>query len=249
MRTAQAVVLAGGLGSRLGALTRCVPKPILPVAGKPFLTYLLRWLRRQGVTDVVMSVGYLAGEIEASLRDCSDLGTSIHYVRESEPMGTGGGVRLARESLDASQPCFVVNGDTIFDVDLEPLEMAVCGSNAIAGIMARRVSDVGRYGCLEVAEDDIVSSFVETGGSGAGLINGGVYYLSPKALAMLPEGAYSLERVFLPLLVREKGLLALESDAFFLDIGLPDDYSRAQTLLPNWLDDAGLCRQPDPVIE
>lgn len=237
----QAVILAGGRGTRLGAITRDVPKPLLPVAGTPFLEYLLWNLARQGVVDVVLSVGYLADTIESALGDGSSLGVRIRYAAEPQALGTGGGVRNAGRLLDRSRPWYVLNGDTIFDAPLAklPALLSRCPS-ALAGLLLRRVPDAGRYGVVELHEG-LVESFREKGGEAEGLINGGIYLLTPEALALLPEEPCSLERDFFPPLASRKMLAGCESEGFFLDIGLPETLALAQEILPQWRREAGRC--------
>ncbi len=184
-----------------------------------------------------MSVGYRAEMISRSLGDGVRLGVNIRYAIEEEPLGTGGGVRLARELLDPNLPCLVVNGDTIFDARAAALAELLEKNSAQAGIMLRRVADIGRYGGVTVS-DGLIEAFAEKGGHGEGLINGGIYLLTPAALDRLADGGSSLERDLFPVMAQEGLLAGLESDEFFIDIGLPETFEQAQTLLPQWQRDA-----------
>ena len=226
----QAFVLAGGLGTRLGELTRNTPKPLLDVAGQPFLEYILWNLRRHGIRRVVLSVGYLAEKIQAVLGDGFRLGLDLTYVVEDEPLGTGGGLKFAADLLDDT--FLALNGDTIFDVNYLDLAMGLSHDN-FAVMALRHVDDVSRYGQVKLASGQVLS-FGEKAAAGPGLISGGVYAMRKKALYFLPEGRSSIERDLFPLLVESGRLGGQVYNGFFLDIGLPEMYNSAQILLPEW---------------
>lgn len=234
--TLQAVILAGGKGARLGDLTRVVPKPVLPIAGKPFLEYLIWNMARQGVTDIVLSVGYQADKIRNVIGDGARLGVAVRYAVEEKPLGTGGALGIARKHLDVSEPCYVLNGDTLFDVDLERLKNTVLHSHpdALVGIAVKRMADASRYGSVAVYEG-VVKRFGEKYAAGPGLINGGVYFLLPEVLGALPSGPSSLEYGFFPRLIENNTVIAFEDNGFFLDIGVPADLAQAEKALPLWL--------------
>lgn len=233
LRTSRAIILAGGIGSRLGELTRDVPKPVLPIAGEPFLCYLLWLLSRQGIREVAVSSGYLASRIEDALKGNRSDGIEARFVEEKEPLGTGGGVRLAAEATGWDR-FFVLNGDTLFDVELAKLERRVDSlPGTVAGMFTRGVADASRYGAISL-RDGLVASMAEKRARGPGLVNGGVYLFSRDAVERLPEGRASLEKSLLPQLIHDKVLAGLESDGFFIDIGIPAAYAEAQTELPRW---------------
>ncbi len=220
----EALVLAGGFGTRLGALTKETPKPVLPVGGKPFLQYVLWNLRRQGVQRAVLSVGYLADRVQEALKDVD---MEIEYVVEDEPLGTGGAVRLAADRL--GERFFVLNGDTLFDTNVVALDAL----KRPAAMALRAVPDVARYG-ETILENGLITGFREKTGQGPGLISGGVYVLDKTLLKRLPEGVSSIERdLFVPL-AADRALGGLPSDGFFIDIGLPETLDEANRTVPAW---------------
>lgn len=226
----QALILAGGLGSRLGLLTRNTPKPLLEVAGHPFLHYIFWNLQRQGVTRIILSVGYLAQQFREIFGDGSLWGLELSYSIETEPLGTGGALRHAAAALD--ETFLVINGDTLFDIDFTDLSKDLSG-DILARMALRRVADVARYGRVSL-DKGLVDRFCEKGRAGPGVINGGIYLLHKEVLEFLPEGSCSLEEDLFPALVRSKRLVGESYEGFFLDIGLPETYHLAQTLLPAW---------------
>lgn len=226
-----AILLAGGRGTRLGSLTEQVPKPLLPVAGEPFLFHAVRHLARNGVTDIVVSTGYQAGKIAGALGDGSRFGVAVDYAEEKTPLGTGGGVKLASAGLP---PAFwVVNADTILDCPLQKLAATAARNEAQAGIFLRRMENVERYGMAEL-KGEMITAYSEKSGSAGALISGGVYLFTQAAATRLPDGASSLERDLFPVLAAEGLLAGQVADGFFLDIGLPDTYALAQTAIPEW---------------
>lgn len=231
----KAIILAGGRGTRLGALTDNMPKPLLPVGGVPFLEYVIGNLVRWGIHDIILSTGYRGEAIYDFLGDGEAFGARISYVEESYPLGTGGGVRLAAANM--TEPFFVVNGDTLLDCDFQLLARLVSRYNAKAGIMLHEIKDAGRFGAVEFSNNHI-QSFHEKGSIGPGLINGGVYVLTPAAVDALPLGVSSLETSLFPRLAKEKTLVGAVCKGFFIDMGLPSTYDKAQTLLPAWKNSA-----------
>lgn len=226
----QAIILAGGIGSRLGDLTAHTPKPALDVAGRPFLAYLLWNLKRHGITRVLLSVGYLADRLMEMMGNGSSHGVEITYVVETERLGTGGGVRVAAKHLD--NEFLVLNGDTLFDFNYHDLSLHLV-TDCLGAMALRRVEDVSRYGSVRV-ENDKILSFEEKSGTGPGFISGGVYLLRKAALDLLPEGVSSIEYDLFPQLAKMKQLVGAVYDGYFLDIGLPETLAAAQTELPAW---------------
>jgi NDP-sugar pyrophosphorylase family protein len=216
----QAVILVGGRGTRLGQITDMVPKPMLPVGGRPFLDYQLWFLRKSGITEVVMCVGYLAEMVEAQYGVAPPFGLRVVFSHESPPAGTGGALVLARSHLD--ETFFVLNGDTILDLDLGALAALVVEDPVALGALALRdAPDAGRYGRVSM-EARRITSFAEKSVSGPGLINGGVYCLRRSALDSLPSPPCSLEKDLFPRLATERRLLGKPCDGYFIDIGLPE---------------------------
>lgn len=228
----EAVILAGGFGTRLRSVVSDVPKPMAPVAGRPFLAYLLDCIERQGYGHVVLATGYMHEKVEGYFghryRDIT-----IDYARETTPLGTGGAM------LNALQHCreervTVLNGDTLFLADHDELCRLADERATRLAVAARRVSDAGRYGSVEVDGDGRITAFREKDPSiGTGLINGGIYRLHRSLFDGWRCGqTFSFERELMQSRYREEAFYALAAEAYFIDIGIPDDYARAQTELP-----------------
>lgn len=223
----QAVILAGGRGTRLGALTEQLPKPMMPVDGGPFIDQLLWNLRRHGFRKVLLSVGYLSGVIRDHIGDGDPFGLEVSYCLEREPAGTGGALGLALPQLD--ERFLVLNGDTLFDVNY--LDLALALEHNDAAVALRAVADVERYGSV-LLDGDRVTAFAEKAGGGAGLVNGGVYALN-RTVVEQSTGS-SIEHDWLPALVASRRLAGRSYDGFFIDIGLPESLARAQLDVPDW---------------
>jgi NDP-sugar pyrophosphorylase family protein len=226
----QAIILAGGLGTRLRGTVDGVPKSMAPVAGRPFLEFLLLQLRRSGFAGAVVCAGYRAGQLRAEFGDGSRWGIELAYSVEPEPLGTAGAIRLARPLLRGRR-WLLMNGDSFFGISLAELVAADRHARATATIALASVDDARRYGRVECAPDGVVTRFVEkSDADGAGLVNAGIYVLGAAVLAAIPAGRpVSLEREVLPGFVGH-GLHGVPFDAPFIDIGAPDDYRRAQRL-------------------
>ena len=233
MPVTQAVILVGGRGTRLGQITDTIPKPMLPVGGKPFLDYQMWFLRKSGITEVVMCVGYLSAIVEAHYGVALALGPRILFSRESSPAGTGGALALARPHLD--ETFFVLNGDTILDLEFGSLAAVLAADSVALGAIAlRHVPDARRYGMVSM-KDGRIAGFGEKSMDGPGLINGGVYCLKQRALDLLPSLPCSLEKDLFPQLAAEGRLIGKPCDGYFIDIGLPETLARADNELPAWM--------------
>jgi D-glycero-alpha-D-manno-heptose 1-phosphate guanylyltransferase len=227
----EAVVLAGGFGTRLQSLVSDVPKPMAPIAGRPFLEYLLRYLRHYGIARVVLSVGYKAEHIRGHFGDRFD-GIEIGYAQEPQPLGTGGAVRLAITQCQGEQ-LLVLNGDSFFDVDVTKMAGMHNDEQADASLALRRVSETSRFGRIELADSDstriIVFREKAPHSEGQGLINGGVYLLNRATfLQNTGTGAFSIEHDYFASHVGRLAFRGFISEGFFIDIGVPKDYLRAQ---------------------
>jgi D-glycero-alpha-D-manno-heptose 1-phosphate guanylyltransferase len=231
----RAIVLAGGFGTRLRGAVPDLPKPMAPIAGRPFLSWQLEYLARQGVSEVTLSVGYRAEVIEAHF-GTSAAGVRISYVREPEPLGTGGGLRLALATQEGPEPVFVVNGDTLCELDYRALRHAQESDlGCPLRIVLREVAGAGRYSPVEV-EGDRITRFAAAGRPGPALINAGVYLMDPHLLDdRAPGERFSLEVDFLEPEALARGARAWITRGFFIDIGVPEDYQRAQRQLPRFL--------------
>jgi D-glycero-D-manno-heptose 1,7-bisphosphate phosphatase len=229
----QAVVLCGGSGTRLGTLTTAMPKPLLPVGGRPFLDVLLGELGRSGIRRIVLLAGFAAERITEyvaanSLQGRFDL--TIEVAIEPSPAGTGGALWHARQRLD--DRFFLLNGDSWFDIPLAGLAARLTADSSTIGVLAlRHVDDTTRFGTVAVAGDRIVEFAERPARPGPGLINGGVYAFRRALVDRLRERC-SLERDVLPPLAGTGQLCGRVFDGYFIDIGLPEDLARAQREIP-----------------
>jgi D-glycero-alpha-D-manno-heptose 1-phosphate guanylyltransferase len=224
----EAIILAGGFGTRLRKTVPDLPKPMAPVAGKPFLEILLASLASKGFRRVVLSLGYMADTIVAHFGDhFRDM--SLVYEIEREPLGTGGAIRQALTQCQTDH-AFVFNGDTFIDLEVAEIELQWT-TNRAPILVACSVPDTARYGRVLAAEGR-VSGFSEKGVTGPGLINAGCYVLPPHLLDEFPCGqAFSLETDFLAKNVAKERFDLFVTKGRFIDIGLPEDYQRAQNEL------------------
>jgi NDP-sugar pyrophosphorylase family protein len=201
-----------------------------PISGTPFLQLLLDRLRSQGVGEVILGTGYMAEHIEHYFGSGSKFGIRLRYSREDEPLGTGGALKLAEPLI--SDPVLVLNGDSYVEWSLVPMLELFTAKNADVVVVLQAVADVARYGSVALDHDGRITQFVEKGASaGPGLINAGVYLVRKQIVRDLPAGtAISLEREVFPRLL-DRGVYGLVCTGLFIDIGIPDDFKRAQTLL------------------
>jgi len=229
-RAREAIVLAGGFGTRLRSVVRDVPKPMAQVAGRPFLTLLLAQLRAGGFGRVVLSVGYMAEVIRGHFGDGWQ-GMALDYAVEDSPLGTGGAIRAAMRLCTADH-VHVFNGDTYLAIDLAATEAHWARAD-MPLIVARQVADTARYGRLDIDADGRIRRFLEKEASGGpGAINAGCYVLPRAIVEDFPgEARFSFEHDYLREAVARRVFLAHPTDAEFIDIGTPEDYARAQTLL------------------
>jgi len=225
-----AVILAGGLGTRLRPVLADRPKVLAPVAGKPFVVYLFDQLKRAGCGKVVLCTGYLGGQVESTLgRDYQ--GMPLAYSREPSPLGTGGAVVRALPLVD-SDPFWVLNGDSSIQANLPGFAAWFADRQALAAMLLARVTHRERYGGVDLAPDGRIVGFFEKGIASAGLINAGIYLLRREAIAAAPwAGQFSLESALFPELVRRGALWGWPSAETFIDIGTPDSYAMAEAVL------------------
>jgi D-glycero-alpha-D-manno-heptose 1-phosphate guanylyltransferase len=228
----EAIILAGGFGTRLSHVLVDLPKPLAPVNGRPFVAYLLDALAGNGVRHAVLATGYLAEKIEAELGD-DWRGMRLSYSVEDVPLGTGGAVRRAAAATNGG-PAVVLNGDTYLEFDANAFAGAMRAAGADLGVALAKVPDVSRYGAVKVSDGRVVA-FGEKVGQGPGLINAGVYFLSRKALAELPaRESFSFETDVLAPAAAAGRLHAYTDTRGFIDIGIPEDYARSQDLAKQW---------------
>jgi D-glycero-alpha-D-manno-heptose 1-phosphate guanylyltransferase len=228
-RTDEAIVLAGGLGTRLRGQLDGLPKALAPVAGRPFLAHLLDQLGREGIRRVILATGHLATQVRDAIGSRWG-GMQVEHSVEEAPLGTGGALALAARRLQG-EGVHVANGDTFLRFELAALERAVRGADAAIGLALAQVDDVARYGAVALRGDRAVG-FAEKGGSGPGWINAGSYFLTAQALGGLPDmAAFSFEEEVLRPAAASGALVAFGDTRDFIDIGVPADLARAQALL------------------
>lgn len=221
----ECVVLAGGKGTRLRSVVSDLPKCMAPVAGRPFLAWLLDDLREAGFDHIILSLGYKHEAVEAWVATRPDR-DSITCVVEEEPLGTGGGVRLALRQA-REDAVFILNGDTFFGVDYPAMKAFHRQSGAQATLALKPLRDFDRYGEVTLDGQGRITAFREKRPCAEGLINGGVYLLQREALAEMPD-RFSLEKDYFEPLAESAGLAGFRSEGYFIDIGIPADYARAQ---------------------
>jgi len=226
----RAFVLCGGRGTRLRSVLTDRPKSMALISGTPFLKLLLDRLRSQGIDDVILGTGYLADKIEGYFGSGKNVDLRIRYSKEHEPLGTGGALKLAEPFI--SDPVIVLNGDSYVEWSLVSMLELFRAKDADLVLVLQAVADVARYGSVALDQNGRVIQFVEKGATvGPGLINAGVYLIRKQIVADLPAGtAISLERDIFPRLLNRR-VYGLISTGIFIDIGIPDDLERAQTLL------------------
>jgi len=221
-------VLAGGEGTRLRPLTYTVPKPVMPLAGRPFLSFMLDWARWHGVDEVILSCGFMSDAVKLVLGDIYD-GMRLRYVVEEEPLGTAGPVRLAYDEGLLEERLLVLNGDVLTDIDLTAELEQHERTGARATLALYPVEDTSSYGVVPTAEDGQVEAFLEKsdGDVPTNRINAGAYAIERDAVEAIPAGrAVSFEREIFPELVGN-GLYGFDAAGYWIDIGTPERYLEA----------------------
>ncbi|HKP31087.1 MAG TPA: nucleotidyltransferase family protein [Chitinophagaceae bacterium] len=227
MQSSQAIILAGGLGTRLRSAVPDLPKCMAPVAGKPFLFYVIEYFRGQGIDQFIFSIGYLHEVIEKWLqKEYPTL--SYQCSVEETPLGTGGAIKQAC-SMAESKTVVIANGDTLFKPNLNKLLSFyhMCGADCALALKPMKQFD--RYGVVELNNDYSIKSFHEKKHYDEGLINGGVYALNKGKFIGedLPE-KFSFEKDYLEKFYHQRKMYGVVQDEYFIDIGIPEDYQRAQ---------------------
>lgn len=227
----EAIILAGGFGTRLRMIVDDVPKPMAPINGKPFLEILLRSLSKKGIARAILSVGYRADQIIGHFGD-SFCGIDLAYEVETSPLGTGGAIKAAMHRCEGDVT-YVLNGDTFLDFDPSAIEECWLAHGEPV-LTARRVEDATRYETLEVSGDCLLG-FRQRGVAGCGLINAGCYLLPVNLVERMPHKApFSFETDVLYHDSNAHPYRVVEVAGAFIDIGIPEDYSRAQGLLDRY---------------
>lgn len=228
----EALILAGGLATRLGPLAADTPKALMPVGDGAFLDYLVWNVARHGVDRIVFALGARADAVIAHVGDGSRYGVEAVFSVEPEPLGTGGAARLALPHLRGER-FLMLNGDTLFDLNYLDLDLLAQEERMPVAVALRAVEDVSRFGRVTL-DGELLTAFDEKGASGPGLVNGGVYSVTRAALEALPEGASSFETDFLAPLVAEGRVAGRAYGGCFVDIGVPASLERAREVLPAW---------------
>ena len=227
----QAILLCGGMGTRLRSVVSDRPKPMADICGKPFLQYLLEMLRDKGITEVIFALGYMGEMIEEYFQDGSAFGLKIAYSYEEEPLGTGGAIRNALPKI-LEEEVLVLNADTYFPMDYQGLLRFHQENDGDFSLATRAVPDISRYGAVRRDAAGRILAWNEKLGDGApkplaGEINGGIYVMKKSLIAEIPEGKQSLEQDCIPKWLSEgKRIFGLPFHGYFMDIGIPKDYQQ-----------------------
>ena len=224
----EAIVLAGGLGTRLRSVITDLPKPMAPIGDKPFLEYILKYLQKNGITRVILSVGYKWETIKEYFGNSFE-NIELIYSVEDEPLGTGGAIKKAL-ALCSEKNIFIINGDTFFDVNLQNLELMNTSKIVLS---LKSMKNFDRYGCVETSEKGLVTTFTEKGYRESGNINGGIYLMSNNIFDEFDlEEKFSFEE-FMQTNFKQLNISTKIFDNYFIDIGIPEDYEKAQIDLSN----------------
>ncbi len=229
MEIKTAIILAGGFGTRLKTVVSDVPKPMAPVNGIPFLSYQLNYLKHYGIDNVILSVGYLHEKLISFYKNEFN-GLKLNYVIEDEPLGTGGGIRKAMEQCK-DEEVFALNGDSFFDINLTKFQQYHEFKNSSFSLALRKLDNASRYGCVQTERDNRIISFQEKSDMAeAGSINAGVYILGRKLFLQHtpPNTKFSIEKDFFEKELQVLPIYGFEFEAYFIDIGIPEDYAKAQ---------------------
>jgi len=226
----KAIILAGGKGTRMRPLTYEMPKPMIPLKGKPLIQHIMELCRKYEIREIILSTGYLGDKIREHFGDGSHLGIDLKYIQESDEMGTAGPLLLAKNQLDG--PFLMFNGDVLSNIDLADLISFHQEQKGLATIALTQVEDTSSFGVARLKGHRIVG-FVEKpkNGQESKLINAGVYVLEPEVLKYIPPGKAMLERDVFPKLSAEGKLFGYPFDGQWFDTGTPEAYENA---IKNW---------------
>lgn len=222
----QAIILAGGLGTRLKSVVSDRPKPMALIQGRPFMEYVIRELRRQGIRRIIFAVGYKGSMVEEYFGDGARFGIKAFYAYEETLLGTAGAIRNASGLMEGPET-YVLNGDTFYGIPCRRLSDLRKEKNLDMALVLREVPDISRYG-EAVLKDHMLTGFNEKAGEPrAGTINGGVYLLTEELIRQIPDGKVSLENDMIPRWLAEgRRLGGFVNEGYFIDIGVPEDYYR-----------------------
>ena len=223
----KAIVLCGGLGTRLGDMTRETPKPLIHVAGRPFLAHVLDQLAIAPIDEIILAVSFQWQKVRAEIGD-SWCGVKVSYSVEQEPLGTGGAIKQAMRQSGVTE-ALVANGDTFLKLNAGELLQFAQEQGADIAIALKVTEDSARFGKVNIDALGRVLAFEEKGQSTKGLINSGVYFVRESAFASIEKEAFSFEKDVLTLHCSELAIYGMPTDAYFIDMGVPEDLARART--------------------
>ena len=230
----QAIILVGGLGLRLKSCLDNIPKALAEINGKPFLFWMFDYLKKQGITKIILATGHMSNKIESLIGNNWD-GIEIIYSIESKPLGTGGAIKKALAQIDPKKGVFVFNGDTWLTIDLQSFAEAVKIADSKIGVALAKVNNSSRYGHVNL-KDDYIVKFLEKKMSSPGYINAGLYFLAKPFEISMPEfSRFSFEDSVLIAESSNSKLFGYKNTSNFIDIGIPEDYKRAQKECLKWL--------------
>lgn len=247
----QAIILAGGFGTRLQNVVKDIPKPMAPINAKPFLFYLLSYLKKHNFTDIIFSVHYLKEQIEQYFGN-NFLGLNISYAIEEEPLGTGGAIINSFKYIDKSKPVVILNGDTFLEIDYQKLIVNHQKNKVNFTIALKEMNNCSRYGKVEINQNDVIIDFKEkSNNQEQGFINSGIYVVNPNIFDKYKNKLtkkFSFETDFLMKFTKELEINAFKVKDYFIDIGIPEDYQKAQNEIPKRIKNKALFLDRDGVI-
>lgn len=245
----QAIILAGGFGTRLQQTVKNTPKPMAPIGNKPFLFYLLSYLKKHHFTDVVFSVYYLKEQIEQYFGN-NFLGLNIQYAIENEPLGTGGAIINSLKYTNKDKPLAILNGDTFLEIDYQKLIKNHQDSKSNLTIALNKVDNCSRYGVVQTDKKNLITEFKEkSNNQEQGFINSGIYIINPKIFSNYDiKKKFSFETDFLVTFTKELKINSFKAKDYFIDIGIPEDYQKAQNEIPKRTKNKALFLDRDGVI-
>lgn len=228
----EAIILAGGLGTRLKGVISDIPKPMAPIKSTPFIQYLFDYLINADITHAVLAVGYKY-EVIKNYFGSAYKNLEISYAVEHEPLGTGGGIANAVSKIKGDN-CLLLNGDTYFNVNLKELSLFHESGNSKLTLSLKEMENFDRYGTVDFNQQKRIVGFAEKKPVEKGYINGGVYALNKSIFnSYQPGNKFSFEKDIMEAKINSIEMYAFESKGYFIDIGIPEDYKRAQSEIPD----------------
>lgn len=221
----EAIVLAGGQGTRLKGVISDIPKPMAPIGKRPFLEILFDQLIENKITNVVLSVGY-KWEVIKNYFGENYKSLSIKYAIEDTPLGTGGGIKMASELINDDE-FIIINGDTFFDINFSEFYDFHKQNNADLSICLKELSNFNRYGSVELNSNNKITHFKEKQPITKGYINGGIYIVKKIILSKISQKKFSFEKDIMELMINKLNILGFKANNYFIDIGIPNDYQKA----------------------